>query len=74
MAINVNLKQTSAQLVSAALMQGKGSPEFVAECKEDFFARMKMIEKVRDPNVSKHNLEALRNGKLNFIVTGDNNE
>ena len=74
MAINVNLKQTSAQLVSAALMQGKGSPDFIAECKADFHERMAMISRVRDPNVSRHNLEALRNGKLNFIITGDNNE
>jgi len=71
MAINVNLKQTSAQLVSAALMKGKGSPEFIAECKADFHERMAMIARVRDPAVSRHNLEQLRNGNFNFIVTGD---
>ena len=74
MAINVNLKQTSAQLVSAALMKDKGSPEFIAECKADFHSRMKMIARARDPSVSRHNLEQLRNGNFNFIVTGDNNE
>lgn len=73
MVINVNLKQTSAQLVSAALMQDRGTPEFIAECKAEFHSRMKMIARVRDPEVSRHNLEALRNGKLNFIITGDNN-
>ena len=74
MEINVNLKQTSAQLVSAALMQDRGTPEFIASCKAEFHERMEMIVRVRDPAVSRHNLEALRNGKLNFIVTGGNNE
>jgi len=46
-----------------------GHPDFIAECKTDFFNSMKMITRVRDPEVSRHNLEALRNGTLNFITT-----
>jgi len=50
-------------------MYGIGHPDFIAECKADFYGRMEAMNKVRDPAVSRHNLEALRNGKLNFIIT-----
>ena len=67
---NTDLSRTSNRAITRALMYGIGHPDFIAECKADFFGRQKMMKQVRDPAVSKHNLEALRNGKLNFIVTG----
>ena len=63
--------KTHGQTVSDALMNDAGSPEFVEECKADFFKRLEMMKKRRCPMVSKHNLEALRTGKLNFIVIGE---
>ena len=69
MAANTDLRGTSNRAITRALMYGIGHPDFIAECKADFFGRMSMMQQVRDPEVSRHNLEALRNGKLNFIIT-----
>jgi len=78
MAINLNLRGSKAAEYRAfgdALVFGIGDPEYVKQCTEEFYSRMKMITRVRDPEVSRHNLEQLKNGTLNFITTrGDNNE
>ena len=72
MAINLNLRGSNAAEYRAfgdALVFGIGDPEYVKQCNEEFYSRMKMITRVRDPEVSRHNLEQLRNGTLNFITT-----
>ena len=78
MSINLNLRGSKAAEYRAfgdALVFGIGTPEYVKQCNEEFYSRMKMITRVRDPSVSRKNLEALKNGTLNFITTrGDNNE
>ena len=66
---NTDLSRTSNRARTRALMYDIGHPDFIEECKADFFNSMKMIARVRDPENSRHNLEALRNGKLNFIIT-----
>ena len=52
-----------------ALILDQGSPEFIAECIAEFEVGVKLGMRRRDPEISKRNLEALRNGSLNFIVT-----
>ena len=69
MAANTDLRGTSNRAITRALMYGIGHPDFIAECKADFYGRMDAMNKVRDPEVSRHNLEALRNRKFNFITT-----
>jgi len=69
MAANTDLRGTSNRAITRALMYGIGHPDFIAECKADFFGRQKMMNQVRDPEVSRHNLEQLKNGTLNFITT-----
>jgi len=77
MPLNVDLRGShgvSDRAFGEALVNGIGTAEYVKECREEFYNRMAMITRVRDPESSRHNLEALRNGKLNFIITGDNND
>ena len=69
MAANTDLSRTSNRAITRALMYGIGHPDFIAECKADFFGRMEAMKQVRDPEVSRYNLEQLRNGKFDFIVT-----
>lgn len=52
-----------------ALILDQGSPEFIAECVAEFEVGVRLGSRSRDPGVSKRNLEALRNGSLNFEVT-----
>ena len=52
-----------------ALILDQGSPEFIAECIAEFEVGVKLGMRRRDPQVSKNNLEALRNGSLDFEVT-----
>lgn len=52
-----------------ALMLGVGSPEFIKQCEDEFKIGQELVNKVRDPEVSKRNIEALRNGSLEFEVT-----
>jgi len=55
-----------------ALILDQGSPEFIAECVAEFEIGVRLGKRRRDPGVSKHNLEALRSGSLEFIeVTYD---
>jgi len=54
-----------------ALILDQGSPEFIAECVAEFEVGVKLGMRRRDPEVSKRNLAALRNGSLNFIVEGE---
>lgn len=54
-----------------ALILGVGSPEFIKQCEDEFRVGQKLVSRRRDPEVSKNNLEALRNGSLNFIITRD---
>lgn len=69
MAANTDLSRTSNRAITRALMYGIGHPDFIAECKADFFGRQKAMKLVRNPEVSRRNLEALRNGTLIFITT-----
>ncbi len=72
MAINLNLRGSKAAQYRAfgdALVFGIGEPEYVKQCCDEFYNRMAMITRVRDPEVSRYNLESLRNGTLNFITT-----
>ena len=55
--------------VSLALIHGEGSEEFIQTCKDEFWIGQKLMQRVRDPEVSRRNLEALRNGSLNFEIT-----
>ena len=55
-----------------ALMLGVGTPEFINQCKAEFDIGQEMVGRRRDSDVSRSNLEALRNGSLNFIITGSN--
>ncbi len=66
---NTDLSRTSNRARTRALMYDIGHPDFIEECKADFFNSMKMITRVRDPEVSRYNLEALKNRKFNFITT-----
>ena len=52
-----------------ALILGVGTPEFINQCKAEFEVGQELVGRVRDPEISKRNLEALRSGSLNFIVT-----
>ena len=52
-----------------ALILGVGSEEFINQCKAEFEGGQKLVGRVRDTEVSRSNLEALRNGSLNFEVT-----
>jgi len=52
-----------------ALILDQGSQEFIAECVAEFEVGVRLGMRRRDLGVSKHNLEALRNGSLSFIVT-----
>ena len=54
-----------------ALILDQGSPEFIKQCKSEFEAGVRLGSRRRDPEVSRRNLEALRNGSLNFEVTYD---
>ena len=71
MVINLNLRGSKAAQYRAFgdALVGIGEPEYVKQCTEEFYSRMAMITRVRDPEVSRHNLEALRNRKFNFITT-----
>ena len=53
-----------------ALILGVGTPEFIEQCKAEFEIGQKLVSKVRDPRVSRANIKALRNGSLDFEVTG----
>ena len=53
-----------------ALILGVGTPEFINQCKAEFEVGQKLVSRRRDPEVSRSNLEALRNGSLDFEVTG----
>lgn len=52
-----------------ALILDQGSPEFIAECIAEFEVGVKLGNRRRDPEISKNNLKALRNGSLDFEVT-----
>ena len=52
-----------------ALILGVGTEEFINQCKAEFEVGQKLVSRRRDPEVSKANLEALRDGSLNFEVT-----
>lgn len=52
-----------------ALILDQGSPEFIAECIAEFEEGVRLGMRRRDPAVSRHNLEALRDGSLDFEVT-----
>ena len=52
-----------------ALILGVGTEEFINQCKAEFRVGQKLVSKVRDPDISRANIEALRNGSLNFITT-----
>jgi len=55
-----------------ALILGVGTEEFINQCKAEFEVGQKLVGKVRDPEVSRANREALRNGSLDFEVTHAN--
>jgi len=52
-----------------ALMLGVGTEEFINQCKAEFRVGQELVSRRRDPEVSRDNLEALRDGSLNFEVT-----
>ena len=52
-----------------ALILGVGTPEFIEQCKAEVEIGQKLVNRRRDPEVSKGNLKALRNGSLDFEVT-----
>ena len=52
-----------------ALILGVGTPEFINQCKAEFKVGQELVGRRRDPEVSRSNLEALRNGSLDFEVT-----
>ena len=52
-----------------ALMLGVGSPEFIKQCEDEFKIGQELVNRVRDPDISRRNLEALRSGSLEFEVT-----
>ena len=54
-----------------ALILAVGTEEFINQCKAEFEIGQRLVSKVRDPRVSKSNLEALRDGSLDFIITRD---
>lgn len=58
--INTALKRTSNTVIADALLNDKGSPEFIAECKAAFYERMALITRKHDPSVSQHNINNLK--------------
>lgn len=59
--------------VRDALLYDKGDPEFIEQCKQDARARWALHIKtsLRDPEVSKRNLQALADskaGKTNILI------
>ena len=52
-----------------ALILGVGTPEFIKQCEDEFRVGQELVSRVRDPEVSRSNLEALKDGSLNFEVT-----
>lgn len=52
-----------------ALILGVGTEQFIEQCKAEFRVGQELVSRRRDPDVSKGNLEALRNGSLNFEVS-----
>jgi len=52
-----------------ALILGVGTEQFIEQCKAEFRVGQELVSRRRDPDVSKGNLEALRNKSLNFEVT-----
>jgi len=52
-----------------ALILNQGSLEFINQCKAEVVVVKKLSSKIRDPEVSERNLEALRNGSLDFEVS-----
>ena len=52
-----------------ALILGVGTEEFIEQCKAEFSVGQELVSRRRDPEVSKSNLDKLRNGSLKFEVT-----
>lgn len=52
-----------------ALILNVGTPEFIKQCEDEFKIGQELVNRVRDPEVSRRNLEALRSGSLDFEVS-----
>lgn len=54
------LNRTSNTVIADALLNDKGTPEFIAECKAAFNERVALMNRKHDPSVSQHNINNLR--------------
>ena len=54
------LKRTSNTVIADALLNDKGTPEFIADCKAAFNERVALMNRKHDPSVSQHNIDNLK--------------